>query len=311
MTDSQLITSLIAEEFNQGVSLKEAVKSVVGKKLLGTYRIAAMELAKPQQIIFIKNAEDFALCVSKNGDEIILSSEPSLFNDPKIKHKFGHLISIPNNHLLEVNEDCTYSFEKIDRLMTISRNPKAMFDHIFQEEIIESIDSIELVTDYGSKFISDNQVYLSGFNKNKQELMLIEDLIVSGIGTSKIAAEYGAYIMRELKIFNTVRVNYASSITEKCFRDYKYGGFLTVSQSGKGGDLLRALRKAYENHLTCFNIVNIEDSPLTNALDNLIKQEEEQAKLTKKDSPTVLYDASDDEEDSSDNVAANKNIGLY
>lgn len=30
MTDSQLITSLIAEEFNQGISLKQAVKNVVG-----------------------------------------------------------------------------------------------------------------------------------------------------------------------------------------------------------------------------------------------------------------------------------------
>lgn len=31
------------------------------------------------------------------------------------------------------------------------------------EEIVESIDSIELVTDYGGKFISDNQVFLGGF----------------------------------------------------------------------------------------------------------------------------------------------------
>lgn len=47
MTDSQLITSLVAEQFNDGLSLKEAVKYVVGTKLLGTYRIAAMELANP------------------------------------------------------------------------------------------------------------------------------------------------------------------------------------------------------------------------------------------------------------------------
>jgi fructoselysine-6-P-deglycase FrlB-like protein len=131
------------------------------------------------------------------------------------------------------------------------------------------------------------------------------------MGSSKIAAEYGAYIMRELRVFNTVKVKSSTDISEKDFNDYKYGGFLTVSQSGKGGDLLRALKKAYENHLTCFNIVNIEDSPLTNALDNLIKQEEEQARQKKKDSPTVLYDASDDEEDSSDYVASNKNIGLF
>lgn len=155
------------------MSLKEAVKNVVGTKLIGTYRIAAIELAKPKEIIFIKNAEEFSLSVSKNGDEIILSSESTLFNDPNIKHKFSHTVQIPNNHLVTVNEDCTYTMEKVEKLMTIARNPKAMFNHIFHEEIVESIDSIELVTDYGSKFVSDHQVYISGFNKNRQELLLI------------------------------------------------------------------------------------------------------------------------------------------
>lgn len=109
-----------------------------------------------------------------------------------------------------------------------------MFDHIFHEEIVESIDSIELVTDFGNKFISDNQVYLGGFYKNRSELMLIEDLIISATGTSIIAAQYGAFIMRELRIFDTVKVTNASNISEKDFKDIKYGGFLTVTQSGSG-----------------------------------------------------------------------------
>lgn len=101
--------------------------------------------------------------------------------------------------------------------------------------------------------------------------MLIEDLIISAIGTSKIAAEYGAYIMRELRIFDTVKVSNAHKICQKDFKDIKYGGFLTISQSGKGEPLLKSLRIAFQNNLTCFNIINIEDSPLTQAMDNLIK----------------------------------------
>lgn len=140
---------------------------------MGTYRITAMELNNPSQLIVIKNSGDFSLCIAKNNDEIIVSSESSLFNDLHINHKFNHSIPIPNNQILEINQDCTYSFEKVDKLIQISRNPKPMFDHIIQEEIFESIDSIELVTDFGGKFISDNQVYLGGFQKNRQELMLI------------------------------------------------------------------------------------------------------------------------------------------
>lgn len=151
-----MVTSLVAEQFNSGKSLKESVKIVVGTKLLGTYRIAAMELENPNSLLFVKNSGEFSLCVSKNEDEVILSSELSLFNDSNIKHKFGQIIPIPNNQILMVDNSCKYSFEVINKNITISRNPKANFDHIMHEEIIESIDCIELVTDYGGKFISDN-----------------------------------------------------------------------------------------------------------------------------------------------------------
>lgn len=115
-----------------------------------------MELENPNSLLFVKNSGEFSLCVSKNEDEVILSSELSLFNDSNIKHKFGQIIPIPNNQILMVDNSCKYSFEVINKNITISRNPKANFDHIMHEEIIESIDCIELVTDYGGKFISDN-----------------------------------------------------------------------------------------------------------------------------------------------------------
>jgi len=153
-----------------------------------------------------------------------------------------------------------------------------MFDHILHEEIVESIDSIELVTDFGGKFISDNSVYLGGFDKNRQELLLIEDLLISGVGASKQSAEYGAYIMRELRIFDTLKVHQSTNITTKDFKDIRYGGFLTVSQSGAGDSLMDAMTLAHQNHLTCFNIVNVEDSPITQHLDKLIKMEEEEAR---------------------------------
>jgi len=72
-----------------------------------------MELSKPKKLLLVKNSGDFSLAVSKNSDEIILSSELSLFNDSSVKQKFHTIVSIPNNHIVEVNEDCTYNMEKI------------------------------------------------------------------------------------------------------------------------------------------------------------------------------------------------------
>lgn len=61
ITDSQLMTALIGCYLDQGVSLKEALKTVIEQKIIGTYRIAVMELEKPDAIYFIKNSGEFAL----------------------------------------------------------------------------------------------------------------------------------------------------------------------------------------------------------------------------------------------------------
>lgn len=65
-----------------------------------------------------------------------------------------------------------------------------------QAEIYEAIDAVDLATGFGGKFISSHQVILGGFEKAKQELNLIKDLIISAEGSSHIAGQYGAYIMR-------------------------------------------------------------------------------------------------------------------
>ena len=57
-----------------------------------------------------------------------------------------------------------------------------------QEEIYESIDAVDSATDYGSKFISSNQVVLGGFDKAIVELTQIQDLFISSKGASSIAA---------------------------------------------------------------------------------------------------------------------------
>jgi len=114
------------------------------------------------------------------------------------------------------------------------------------------------------------------------------------MGTSHIAAQYGAFIMRELEIFNTIRViDTATPMTKSDFNEIKYGGFLTISQSGKATNLCEALKLAYKHNLTCFNIVNMEDSDITRVIDDLIKQ-----KLK-------------DDSSSEDEQYVEKNIGLY
>ena len=125
----------------------------------------------PKQVLFVKNSGDFVIGQGKEGDEIIVTSESLIFKS--LDHKFTKT-DIPNNHILDVNsENCKFTFEKLEKKIKVERNPKALFDHIMQEEIYGSIDAVDQATDFGSKFISNHQVVLGGFEKAKEELIHI------------------------------------------------------------------------------------------------------------------------------------------
>ena len=52
----------------------------------------------------------------------------------------------------------------------------------------------------------------------------------------------------------------------------RFGGLLTLTQSGSGTEVIKSLKNAYEKNLTCFNVVNVENSPITRAIDEIQKE---------------------------------------
>ena len=260
-----------------GKTLKEALQIVVEQKLLGTYQIAVMEISNPQSLFFVKNSGELILAHNKTNDEIVVCNDPKLFSVSLAGQNLTQ-IEIPINQILEVTKDCKFTFQQLQKQITIERNPKATYDHIIQEEIYESIDSVDKATDFGGKFISPHQVFLGGFEKSKDSLETVEDLLIQGVGTSYIAAQYGAFVMRELDIFNLIRVVTPEELRPLELASIKYGGFLTVTANGSHKNLLHQIKQAYKNNLTCFNIVNVENSPITRIIDELCRETNEEEK---------------------------------
>jgi glucosamine 6-phosphate synthetase-like amidotransferase/phosphosugar isomerase protein len=100
-----------------------------------------------------------------------------------------------------------------------------------------------------------------------EELRLIQNLIIAANGSSKIAAEYGSLLMKELNCFNTVRVFDGHDLRKGDLERLRYGGYLTLSQSGESQALINNLKIAKQLDLTCINVVNVEDSPITKVFD--------------------------------------------
>ena len=71
---------MIGWELDNKKSLKEALKNVVERKLLGTYQISVMEnKSNPEFVYFVKNSGDYIIGTSKHNNEVVVSSERSFF----------------------------------------------------------------------------------------------------------------------------------------------------------------------------------------------------------------------------------------
>jgi glucosamine 6-phosphate synthetase-like amidotransferase/phosphosugar isomerase protein len=71
---------LIGWELDNEKTLKEALKNVVERKLLGTYQISVMEnKSNPEVVYFVKNSGDYIIGTGKQNNEVVVSSERSFF----------------------------------------------------------------------------------------------------------------------------------------------------------------------------------------------------------------------------------------
>jgi len=79
--------------------------------------------------------------------------------------------------------------------------------------------------------------------------------------------------MRHLQIFNTVKVLSGTEMSKSELERIKYSGFLTLSQSGDSKYLVDGIKMATKLGVTCINVVNTEDSPITRVISEIADEE--------------------------------------
>lgn len=133
--------------------MKEAIKTLVEKRLMGTWKLAVMPLDQPDHVYFVKNSGE--IIIGQADDAVIVSTEEVLFKESPelaaVKYE-----KIPNNYLVDLKDDCTITMEKLEKKMVVDRKPKGAFEHIFQEEVYEAAEAVNSAIDFGQKFISNH-----------------------------------------------------------------------------------------------------------------------------------------------------------
>jgi glucosamine 6-phosphate synthetase-like amidotransferase/phosphosugar isomerase protein len=81
-----LIAKLIGLEMDSGLSLKESIKNVVEKKLMGTWKLAVMSIEKPDHIYVVKNSGEIIIGHLIDQKAVVICTEEVLFKEsPELK----------------------------------------------------------------------------------------------------------------------------------------------------------------------------------------------------------------------------------
>ena len=111
-----------------------------------------------------------------------------------------NFIAMKDGEIGIVTADGT-TLDTLSRIETAPENDfllsPAPFPHFTIKECLEQPEAIARALSYGAR-INNQHVVLGGLDKNAENMSKIHNMLLTGCGTSKHSAEFGAKLMREI-----------------------------------------------------------------------------------------------------------------
>jgi glucosamine--fructose-6-phosphate aminotransferase (isomerizing) len=142
---------------------------------------------------------------------------------------------------------------------------KAGFEHFMLKEIFEQPETLRDVT-RGRLLEEEGDARLGGITISDEELLSVDQVIITACGTSWHSALIGEYMLEELARIPT-KVEYASEFRYKNPVVNERTLVIVVSQSGETADTLAALREAKRRGARVMGIVNVVGSTIARETD--------------------------------------------
>ena len=254
-TDTEVIAQLIGvyldEQEKEGkvkIDLKKATSDALSK-CDGAWGICVMHIDNDDELVVACNGSPMVLGIGEN--KTYIASETTAFSRYTknfIAMKDGEIASI-HSHGHDIDLTRVQMAPDVDILLTPHPYP-----HWTIRECLEQPEAIARSLGFGGR-MSENTIFLGGLDRNASILSEIENLVITGCGTSLHAGLYGAKLMREFDSFNTVDVVDSAEFSPQRIPKIG-GGLLAVSQSGETKDVHRAVVVAQNYKIPTFSVVN-------------------------------------------------------
>ncbi len=258
-TDTEVLAHLIQELFDG--SLEEAVLAAL-TKIEGTYGIAVTSSGDPGKIVAARKGSP--LLVGIGEGENFIASDPSaiLAHTRNVVYlDDGDLAVITRDSYRVMDAAATPMSRKVDRIhWDLAAIERGGYAHFMLKEIFEQPVSVEN-TMRGRLILDDGTAKLGGINLTHDQLMQIDNIIITACGTSWHSALIGEMMIEELCRI-PVEVEYASEFRYKNPIVTDRTLCIVISQSGETADTLAAMREAKRRGARTLGLVNVVGSTI-------------------------------------------------
>jgi len=258
-TDTEVLAHLIQELFDG--SLQEAVLGAL-TKIEGTYGMAVMSSLDPGKIVAARKGSP--LLIGVGVGENFLASDPSavLAHTRNVVYLDDGDVAVIEQDSYRVLDAAAMPMSRaVDRIQwDLAEVERGGYDHFMLKEIFEQPQSVEN-TMRGRLILHDGTAKLGGLNLTHDELLGIDNVIITACGTSWHSALIGEMMIEELCRI-PVEVEYASEFRYKNPIVTNRTLCIVISQSGETADTLAAMREAKRRGAKTLGLVNVVGSTI-------------------------------------------------
>ena len=258
-TDTEVLVHLVEAAYDG--SLEEAVNEAL-HLVEGTYGIAVIHAAEPHKIVAARKGSPLLLGIG--ADEYFVASDASAIlahTRDVIYLDDGEMAVVTRDGYKILNLDATPVQKTVSRIeWDLEAIERGGFPHFMLKEIFEQPRTLEN-TMRGRLITEEGFTKLGGLNIPREDLLKIDNIVITACGTSWHSGLIGEMMIEELCRI-PVSVEYAS--------EYRYRNpivndrtlCIVISQSGETADTLAAMREAKRRGARTLGIVNVVGSTI-------------------------------------------------
>jgi glutamine---fructose-6-phosphate transaminase (isomerizing) len=263
-TDTEVLSHLIEELFEG--SLEDAVVQAL-RRVEGTYGIAVISSRDKDKIVAARKGSP--LLIGVGTDEWFVASDVSAIlahtrdvvyledGDVAVLTRTGYRVIDHSQSTIEK------TVSKID--WDIDQIERGGYAHFMLKEIFEQPRTVEN-TMRGRMLQEEGTAKLGGLNISDEQLLKIDNIIITACGTSWHSALIGEQLLEEFARI-PVEVEYASEFRYKNPIVNERTLCIVISQSGETADTLAALREAKARGAHTLGLVNVVGSTIARESD--------------------------------------------